>query len=602
LKDYPIDRVVVFNRTDSGKAARTKDIQVLVARECDMNRFELVYQHDGSAFGGVKEGQPLVVNLKEKGIEARVVRLQVRGVCSFALDEIEVYGAGAMKTNLALHKPADQKSVGAYSKVHPVGRLEPVAGSAAEDRFPLAHTRQVLDRARALASRLQPRADRNRLGALLTQWHELNGRLRPLEADRAVPLDTRRTIHFAARRLARQIAFTNPLLDFDKILFIKKHDPAGVFHMCDQFYGVNARPGGGLFALIDPFGDRPKLADVLDGSTVGNGRLARQSLDGGSFLSPELSFDGKTILFAYTQAKGWDKYQGKEAYEWRPEFSYHIFRCNADGSGLVQLTDGDLDDFDPCFLPDGRVAFISERRGGYLRCGRHCPVYTLFSMRPDGSDIQCISFHETHEWQPSVAHTSMLVYSRWDYVDRDTNIAHHLWTSFPDGRDPRSFHGNYPVRRESRPWMEMSCRAIPGSHQYVAVTGAHHGHAFGSLVMIDPHAPDDNAASQFTRLTPEVAFAEAEGRPIQNYMVYGTPWPLSEDDYLCVYDSAGRNRGIYWIDRFGNRELLYRDPAISCLDPIPLRPRATPPVVLPPGRDSQSDIAVLAGLGYDSAR
>ena len=65
----------------------------------------------------------------------------------------------------------------------------------------------------------------------------------------------------------------------------------------------------------------------------------------------------------------------------------------------------------------------------------------------------------------------MIVYTRWDYVDRDTNIAHHIWTCYPDGRDPRSFHGNYPERRESRPWMEMDIRAIPGSHKFVATTG-----------------------------------------------------------------------------------------------------------------------------------
>ena len=79
--------------------------------------------------------------------------------------------------------------------------------------------------------------------------------------------------------------------------------------------------------------------------------------------------------------------------------------------------------------------------------------------------------------------------------------------------------------------------------------------------------------SQLTRLTPDTPFVEAEGgkENIRKYSRYGTPWPLSEDDYLCVYDAAATNRGIYWLDRFGNRQLLYRDPAISCLSPIPLR-------------------------------
>lgn len=202
-------------------------------------------------------------------------------------------------------------------------------------------------------------------------------------------------------------------------------------------------------------------------------------------------------------------------------------------------------------------------------------------MAPDGSDIVCLSFHETQEWHPSVDHHGRLVYTRWDYVDRDTNVAHHIWSCYPDGRDPRSFHGNYPSRRESRPWMEMSVRAVPGSPRYVATAAAHHGLAFGSLVLIDYRLEDDGAMSQLTRLTPDVPFPEAEGgKPlVRRRMCYGTPWPLSEDDYLCVYDRGARNRGIYWIDRDGNRELLYRDPAISCLSPIPLRPRPRPPVL-----------------------
>ncbi|MHC4745222.1 MAG: HzsA-related protein, partial [Planctomycetota bacterium] len=529
---------------------------------------------------------------------ARIVRLQIPGKCSFALDEIEVYAADNPKKNVALNKPADQKSVSQYS--YP-GTLPDGVRSAAPPKagligsFELAHTRDVVERAKALVTRLKGSAKTQRLSREQAKLEKLEARLAKLEIGDNIPHETRKAIYLDARRIARRIAFCNPLLDFDKILFIKRHDSVGVFHMCDQYYGCNARPGGGIFVLSDPFGDNPRLTNVLENSVVEKGRLKGDNLSTGAFLSPELSYDGKTILFAYTQAKAYEKHRGKEAYEWGPEISYHIFKVNTDGTGLVQLTDGDSDDFDPCFLPNGRIVFITERRGGYLRCGRHCPVYTMYSMEPDGSDIICISFHETHEWQPSVDNDGMLVYTRWDYVDRDTNIAHHIWSSFPDGRDPRSFHGNYPLERQSRPWMEMSIRAIPGSHRYVASTGAHHGNAFGSLIMIDPRIEDDRAMSQLIRLTPDTPFPEAEASPIRNYMRYGTPWPLSEDDYLCVYDHDAKNRGIYWIDRFGNRELLYRDPAISCLSPIPLRPRRKPPVI--PNRTVQTarDIGKAGG-------
>ncbi len=589
-----LDRVLVYNRCDS-REGRTANLQILVGCEegvADKGQFTQVYQHNGKPYGGVV-GAPLEVRFGDREVKARVVRLRIPGRCSFALDEVEVYAADNPTVNAALNQPANQISVSPYSRPGTMSDAEflrmgykPLAprGGTPEaepgSQFTLAHTRKMIQQAQQLASRLQQKADPQRLQSLTADLERVAARAAELATAAEVPETTRRELHFQARSIKRRIAWCNPLLaDLDKLLFLKRHDSVGVYHMCDQYYGCNAKPGGGLFVLENPFGEHPRLVNLLENSLVENGRLKGQKLEGGSFLSPEVSWDGKTILFAYSQAGAWEQNRGKETYIWNPECSYHIFKVNADGTGLTQLTDGDWNDFDPCVLPNGRIAFISERRGGYLRCGRHCPVYTTFSMRPDGSDIICLSYHETHEWHPSVTNDGMLVYTRWDYVDRDTNIAHHIWTSYPDGRDPRSFHGNYPTRREGRPWMEMNIRAIPDSNKFVAWTGAHHGHEFGSLVLIDPRVEDDGGMSQLTRLTPDTPFPEAEGRPIAQYSRYGTPWPLSEDDYLCVYDADAKNRGVYWLDRFGNRELVYRDPAISCVAPIPLHPRSMPPVI-----------------------
>ncbi len=604
----PIERVVVYNRTDGSTAPRTRHIQVLVAEEgaeeCRPQDFRLVYQHDGSVFYGAAEEKPLVVTFDEP-VEARVVRLMVPGECSFALVEVEVYAAGDPETNVALGKPADQKSVHPTAS-HPGTKGHPLPESLAgkkkeaETRFSLEHTREVLGRAARLAARLDGQADPARLAPLAERLATLTGRVdQAAEANELLEAE-RWDLYLKARRLLRDIAWTNPRLrEIDRLLFVKRHDPGyhipgALVHMVHQCYGFGAKPGGGLYVLSAPFSEVPKLSNLLADAVVENGRLAGRRLEPGAFFRPEVAFDGESILFPYTQALG-------EKPEWSPRACYHIYRVHADGTGLVQLTDGSWNDFDPCFLPDGRIAFISERRGGYLRCGASAPrwpspTYTLHSMEPDGSDVITLSYHETQEWNPSVNHDGMLVYTRWDYVDRDTNVAHHKWICFPDGRDPRAFHGNYPSgRRRERPWMENQIRAIPGSHRYVAVASSHHGHEFGSLVIIDLRLEDDGAMSQLTRLTPEIPFPEAEGRPATEFMIYGTPWPLSEDDYLVVYDpdaahrlaldgahaqNAGTyNRGIYWIDRDGNRELIYRDPEISCYAPMPLRPRPRPPVI-----------------------
>ena len=402
----------------------------------------------------------------------------------------------------------------------------------------------------------------------------------------------RRALFDAVCALRRKIALKNPLLDFDSILFLKHHR-ARFEHMVDQYYGFHAVPEGGVFVLEKAFGPNPSVRTLLADAKIENGRLKGRTLAGGSFISFELDYDARTLFFAWTEAQvpvPPTDYTPMEQL-WKPESTYHIFKASIDGTGLTQLTDGAWNDFDPCRLPDGRICFVSERRGGFLRCGtRPNPTYTLHSMRDDGSDIIRLSHHETHEWHPSVDNSGMIVYSRWDYVDRDSDMAHHPWLCYPDGRNPRSFHGNYSPVREMRPWMELSIRAVPDSPRYVAVSTPHHGQNYGSLVLVDPRVPDDGAMSQVKRITPDTAFPESEtqpgvpcethkGRNARNAEVYGTPWPLSEKYYLCVYDPGQKNYALCLVDAFGNRIELYRDPAIACLDPIPLRPRPTPPVI-----------------------
>ncbi|MBW8016699.1 MAG: hypothetical protein FVQ82_10965 [Planctomycetes bacterium] len=412
--------------------------------------------------------------------------------------------------------------------------------------------------------------------------------------------------------LRRKIAFQNPLLDFDKIAFIKHHGQGRFGHMVDQYLGFNQPKGGGLYVLENPFSNKAKVKSLLADVKVASGRLKGKTIeDNGSFMSLELDYDAKTVYFAFTEAvttnvevkdrvcddpvEGFkNKYEGQfKWYYWAADRVFHIYKADLaeDGtaSNLRQITFGKYNDFDPCVLPNGRLAFISGRIGGNQRCGdRMCSTYTLHGMMNDGSDIIPFSYHDTNEWHPSVDNNGMIVYSRWDYVDRDSDIAHHIWHTFPDGRDPRSYHGNYPKVRESRPWMELAIRAIPNSRRYVAVSAPHHGFNYGSLVMIDISKKDDASTSQLKRITPEAHFPESEAAPGVMHgkgthrprgEVYGQPWALSEDFYLCVYSTSQRNHGVYLVDSFGNKELLYQDPKIGCLDPMPLRSRKRPPVI-----------------------
>ncbi|MBM3476722.1 MAG: hypothetical protein FJX75_25905 [Armatimonadetes bacterium] len=410
----------------------------------------------------------------------------------------------------------------------------------------------------------------------------------------------RKRLFLAACALQREIAFANPLLDFDKILFVARGNYLGsrmtgptttadVYgqHFATQYYGFNSIPGGGLYCVED-YKTEPKVVNVLADSVVERGRLTGRKLEPGAFLSPDLSFDGKTIAFAHTENR-------EHKWVWSPQTTWNLFRVNVDGSGLQQLTDSQYDDFDPCWLPNGRIAFISERRGGYIRCFAllQVPSHVLHSMQADGSDIIPLSYYETSEWQPSVNNDGMLVYTRWDYTDRENCLGSQFWVCYPDGRDPRAPHGNYPYpwhtfedntkgdSRDGRPYAEMNIRAIPDSHRYLMTAAPHHGEAFGSLVMLDLREPDDGNMSQLKRITPYVPFPETEFAGRSQYE-FGTPWPLSEDFYLCNWWE-----NLYLLDRFGNQVLLCENALVfgktnhdmRLIDPIPVKPRPTAPVI-----------------------
>lgn len=468
----------------------------------------------------------------------------------------------------------------------------PEALILASDRDPLDI---LLRRTEALLAHLQKQPE---VPASLAASATALGELRRA-ADAVLPsaAERRRELFGKVWVQQRAIAFAHPALRFGQLLFAKHHRST-YNHMCDQYYGTTARPGGGLFVLADPFGVSPTVRDLLAQATVQNGRLAGRRLDQGSFISPDLSYEADRIAFAYVECTGpttHEDHVDPERGHWHAGRCYHVFTATLAGRALTQLTDGTWNDFDPCWLPNGRLAFISERRGGYLRCGRVCPTYTLHDMAADGSDVRALSIHETNEWHPSVTHDGRIIYTRWDYVDRHGCTAHLPWITTLDGRDARALHGNF-APRSTRPDMELDVRAIPGSQRYVATAAPHHGQAYGSLVRIDPRVPDDDAMAPVQRITPEVDFPESQG----GVEAYGTAWPLDEDIFLCVYDWAVATRkrgveanyGIYLVDTFGNRVLVYRDPEISCLAPIPVQPRP------PPARLADPVVTVARGRPF----
>ena len=401
-------------------------------------------------------------------------------------------------------------------------------------------------------------------------------------------------------------------------LFFGKFVPGRMSHQLTQCLGHRARPGGGLFVLDDPATMRPR-------------EVTPPNLPAGNFLNPELSPDATKILFSYSPVgSGHDSaYSGGRpqpcSYTRMPvEVTnvYSIYEAPLAGGPARRLTSDGFDDLFPVYLPGGDIVFSSTRRGGYHRCGRGpCPVFTLARMGPNGENPRSISFHETHEWTPALLPDGRLLYTRWDYVDRNAVLYQQLWTARPDGGGVRIFYGN----NTWNPCGTWEARPVPNSTKVMAIAGPHHAMSAGSVVLIDTLKGIDGEPP-ITRLTPEVRFPESEeplahaprkleeiafdyvpqkfwagGIPDPNRNkiptvqekrwpghTFKSPWPLSEKTFLASYSydrllgEPGGNTpnqyGIYLCDADGGRELIYRDPRISSLWARPVAPRALPPL------------------------
>ncbi len=563
--EYPIQRVVIWNRCD-GVAPRAARLTVLASS--DGSSWQEWYVHDGTVFYGFHDSAPLTVEVGGKS--ARLIRIQLPGKDFLHLDEVEVYGTNVPDHNLALNRPALQSSISQWSKSHHIPRPVDWAERLARVQ---AHTEALLEELQAE-------------GVAVSTERAAFTKLTAREAGKEAYLE--------ARWLQRSLTFKQPVLSFDHIFFSKRL-PGTFNHMSDQYYGWWSRPGGGLYVLSD--------FDSPQGPSLE--WLSESMGQEGSFLRPILSYDATKALFAWCRhypglAGEPDKLNKDNVPE---DAFYHVFEMDLATRQVRQLTRGKYDDFDARYLPGGDIIFLSTRRGQALQCGRESAqqtllnhtlpdayvrcgggperpvaVYTLHRMNASGGDLCAISPFEMFEWTPSIAHDGRILYSRWDYVDRDNMPYMGLWSINPDGTNSSIVYGNFT----HKPHCTFEPRSIPNSRKIIFTASAHHAQTMGSLVLLDPSAGTEGEAP-VTRLTPEVVFPEIEGWP-ETY--FANPWPLSERFHLVAWgkvDSvsqggrmAGNAMGIYLFDAAGNLELLHRDPALSCAWPMPFEARPKP--------------------------
>ena len=429
----------------------------------------------------------------------------------------------------------------------------------------------------ALAQGLDPQPDAALFLTILSEWVQDDAKWNcPLDGWDA---------YVRARAARRAKLLSDPRLRETLargILFNTRRSPTWN-HCVAQYFGWRQRPGGSLLALEAP-GRSLKTRDLIAGR-----------MPSGSFLEPRLSYDARRIVFAFVETKGaLNPYSMRVNEEGGDDHYYHLWEVAPDGSGLRQLTRGVYEDMMPEFLPDGDIAFMSTRRRSQSRCfwygySNRWQAYTMFRMRPDGSDIRQLSWNDVAEWFPAMANNGELMFARWDYIDRDAVRHQNLWAMRPDGTNPKALWGN----ETPDPHCTFQIRAVPGSRKVACIASAHHAVTGGPLLLIDPSV-DENSEAAVTHVTPghypeiRMSAPPDDDAPAAHNDWYNSPWPYGEDLFLVSWSrdhlhyepsrpAPDASLGLYVLAADGTREVLYRDGQINAMCPTPLVPRPVPP-------------------------
>ncbi|MCF7674001.1 MAG: SUMF1/EgtB/PvdO family nonheme iron enzyme [Akkermansiaceae bacterium] len=359
-------------------------------------------------------------------------------------------------------------------------------------------------------------------------------------------------------KLQREAMLANPLLDFEKLLLIKRG--AGSLGLPQNWQancGVGSTGYDNEIAVLSPVSPDGNLTTLM--------KPAKSEFVG----DLKLDFSGDKMLFSMPGTHG----------------RWQVWELKADGSGLRQVTPGDepdVDNYDPCYLPDGRMLFTSTRGFAGVPCvGGGNQVANICKMNADGTGIRQLCFDQDQNWCPTVLNDGSVLYTRWEYSDTPHYFTRILFRMNPDGSGQMSYYGSNSYWPNSF----FYAKPVPGHPtKLVSVISGHHGvPRMGELIVFDPAQARFEADGVVQRIpgnSQEVKPVIADGLVDGSWPKFLHPYPLSEKYFLVsCQPTQGSKWGIYLVDVFDNMTLIKELDGYVLFEPIPLRATTRPPVI-----------------------
>ena len=295
---------------------------------------------------------------------------------------------------------------------------------------------------------------------------------------------------------------------------------------------------------------------------------------GAAISDPAVSFDGTKILFSMRPSGG----------TWK-----NIYEINADGTGLRQVTSGGGHDFDPLYLPDGRILFTSSR-DNEMDEYNHSLAEHLYLCNADGSGIERVSYNQSNDFDPEMLPNGRVMYTRWEHFGTMNRFP--LFVTNPDGSGtfhlfgPHNRNFFHPTPTPDGRLIAIESTKIEGDAGPIALLKPEQGPA-------DPVTGLESL--HYDVLTPQV---NMDGEPWP-YGAFKYPRTLGGNKFVASYTLPAAtendvNYGLYTftLDQTGagtqadpatftinNLTFLYNDPNWNSYDAQLLAPHPKPPVV-----------------------
>ena len=372
--------------------------------------------------------------------------------------------------------------------------------------------------------------------------------------------------------LKRDALLANPLLNFDRLLVIKRVPIGGARRANWEGYGYGEFLGIPRQSSWN-YGTMPNVDKWTNEIAVlspvrPQGRFTTLFRPPGTRLvnDIDLHWDADKLLFSMPDRNR----------------KWQVCEIHSGGGGFRQLTPSvaDVHNYDAIYLPNGEIIFLSTAPMQGVPCNAGVIVGMMYKMDANGGHIRQLTFEQDHDYTPSILNNGRVLYLRWDYTDTP-----HIWNRLlmsmnPDGTGQMEYYG----ANSYWPNAMFFARAIPNEQTKVVciVTGHHEGRV-GDLVILDPAQGRQEADGVVQRIPgrgQKVVPRLEDKLTEHDWPKFLHPWPLNDKYFLVACKPEPDSLwGIYLVDVFDNMTLVKEEEGVALLEPVPLVKRPKPPII-----------------------